>query len=70
MLTERQYEIASLVATGAGNKEIACELPISIKTVKNTLTNVFAKTGARGRTDLAIQMARGGYSVMQMANRE
>ncbi len=58
MLTERQYEIASLVATGASNKEIARELSISIKTVKNTLTYVFAKTGARSRTDLALQMVR------------
>lgn len=58
MLTERQYEIASLVATGASNKEIARELSISIKTVKNTLTAVFEKTGARGRTDLALQMVR------------
>ena len=59
MLTERQHEIASLVATGASNKEIARELSISIKTVKNTLTTVFGKTGARSRTDLALQMVRG-----------
>ncbi len=59
MLTERQYQIAALVATGASNKEIARELGISIRTVKNTLTAVFIKTGARSRTDLALQIVRG-----------
>ncbi|CAG0956152.1 Spore germination protein GerE [Anaerolineae bacterium] len=58
-LTEREKEIASLVATGASNKEIAYNLAISHKTVTNTLTRVFAKTGARCRTELAVQVVRG-----------
>jgi DNA-binding NarL/FixJ family response regulator len=62
MLSRRQREIALLVATGASNKEIARELTISIKTVKNTLTSVFNKTGTRCRTELAVQIVRAGLN--------
>ena len=54
-LTRRQCEIAALVATGASNKEIAHQLAISCKTVKNTLTTVFQKTKSRSRTELAVK---------------
>ncbi len=58
VLSEREREIAIMVATGASNKEIARHLAISIKTVKNTLTHVFVKTGTRSRTELAVQLVR------------
>ncbi len=61
-LSPREREIAALVATGASNKEIARELAISTKTVKNTLTKVFDKTGARSRTELAVQLVRAQYT--------
>jgi DNA-binding CsgD family transcriptional regulator len=61
-LSRRQREIAVLVTTGASNQEIARELAISIKTVKNTLTSVFNKTGTRGRTEWAVQIARTGIA--------
>jgi DNA-binding NarL/FixJ family response regulator len=54
-LPKRQREITILVADGAGNKEIARQLTISEKTVRNILTRVLAKTGARSRTELAVQ---------------
>lgn len=57
-LTPREREITTLLATGASNKEIAQELAISIKTVKNILTKVFEKTGARSRTELAVHLIR------------
>ena len=60
-LSKREIEIAQLVATGASNKEIAYRLCISIKTVNNTLTNVFAKTDTRSRTALAIQIVTGQW---------
>ncbi len=62
ILTPRESEIATLVATGASNKEIAYQLAISIKTVKNILTGVFVKTGARSRTELAIQIVQSRQS--------
>ncbi len=57
-LSRREREIAALVATGASNKQIARRLAISEKTVKNTLTNVFAKTNTSCRTELAVQLVR------------
>ncbi len=54
-LTPREREITVLVATGASNKEIAYQLAISQKTVKNTLTRVFDKTQTRSRTELAVK---------------
>lgn len=55
LLTRREREITMLVATGASNKEIARQLAISDKTVKNLLTKVFVKTQTRSRTELAVR---------------
>lgn len=41
LLSQHEPEIAALVAAGASNKEIARQLALSIKTVKNVLTKVF-----------------------------
>jgi DNA-binding NarL/FixJ family response regulator len=57
-LSRRQQEIALLVITGASNKQIARELAISEKTVKNTLTTIFSKTNTCCRTQLAVQLVR------------
>ncbi len=54
-LSPREKEITALVATGASNKQIARNLAISEKTVKNILTNVFVKTRTQSRTELAVQ---------------
>ena len=62
-LTQREREIAMLVATGASNKQIAYQLQISDKTVRNILTKVFAKTAARSRTELAVQLVQANYLV-------
>jgi DNA-binding CsgD family transcriptional regulator len=52
-LTEREQEVANLVAAGRSNSEIASSLVISPKTVERHLTNILAKLGARNRTELA-----------------
>jgi len=53
-LTERELEIAKLVASGKSNKEISEELFITEGTVKNHLTRVLSKLELRDRTQLAI----------------
>jgi two-component system response regulator DegU len=48
-LTARELNILSLVADGNANKEIAELLFISERTVKNHMTNILSKLGARDR---------------------
>jgi two-component system, NarL family, response regulator LiaR len=69
LLTQRQREIAVMVASGASNKEIAYQLVISVKTVKNTLTRVFEKTQSRSRTQLAVLLVQAGYDVHAMRDK-
>lgn len=52
-ITEREKGIIELMILGYSNKEIAQKLNISIATVRNHLHNIFEKTGASNRTELA-----------------
>lgn len=53
-LTEREREILSHIAQGLSNNEIAQRLSLSSKTVRNHLTNIFAKLQVADRTQAAI----------------
>lgn len=53
-LSERERQIAALVAHGRKNKDIAEELKISENTVKRHLQSIFSKTGVRDRLELAV----------------
>ena len=55
-LTPRQLDIVRLAARGAGNKEIAEALGITPHTVRNHLTQIFERLGARNRAQ-AVSMA-------------
>lgn len=52
-LTEREREVAALVASGSSNPEIAEALFLSRKTVERHVSNILAKTGCRNRIELA-----------------
>jgi DNA-binding CsgD family transcriptional regulator len=52
-LSEREREVAELVAKGGSNREIADLLLLSPKTVERHLTNILAKLDLRNRTALA-----------------
>jgi DNA-binding NarL/FixJ family response regulator len=54
-LSDREIEILRLVAAGASNKEIAEQLVIAEGTVKNHITNILGKLGARDRTQAALR---------------
>ena len=51
-ITEREFEVVSLIKKGLTNKEIAAELGISVNTVNNHIANIFAKTDVGSRIDL------------------
>lgn len=54
MLSEREKEIARLIAEGFTNKQIAQSLFITDGTVKNYVSSIYSKTGINDRTNLAI----------------
>nr|WP_321262773.1 helix-turn-helix transcriptional regulator [uncultured Sphaerochaeta sp.] len=51
-LTPREREMATLIAQGQSNKEIARNLGISEATVRTHIYNLFQKVGAQSRIDL------------------
>lgn len=59
-LTEREGEVADLVAGGATNREVASALFLSPKTVERHLANLFGKLEVRNRTELAARLAEVG----------
>jgi DNA-binding CsgD family transcriptional regulator len=52
-LTDREREIAAMVAQGRSNKQVARALFLSEKTVEHHLSRIYAKLGVRSRTELA-----------------
>jgi DNA-binding NarL/FixJ family response regulator len=54
LLSQREMEVARLVAGGCSNRDIANRLSISEKTVKTHLANIFKKLQLRNRLDLAL----------------
>jgi pimeloyl-ACP methyl ester carboxylesterase/class 3 adenylate cyclase len=52
-LSRREREIASLLALGLSNRQIADELVISTATVERHVANMLAKLGYRSRTQIA-----------------
>ncbi len=53
-LTQREIEVLLLIAEGKNNREIADELFISDKTVKNHVSNIFKKIDVSDRTQAAV----------------
>jgi DNA-binding NarL/FixJ family response regulator len=56
-LTQREHQIAALIAAGHSNKAIAAELTISPTTAARHVANILAKLGFRSRTQIAVWMA-------------
>ena len=54
-LSERELEVLRLVADGRSNREIAASVFLAEGTVKNHVTNVLGKLGARDRTQAALR---------------
>jgi DNA-binding CsgD family transcriptional regulator len=52
-LSEREYEVAQLVAAGLTNRQIAQRLVVSPKTISAHITHILTKLGAGRRAEIA-----------------
>ena len=52
-LTRQELAVATRVATGMSNREIATDMTISVKTVQFHVSNIYSKVGVRSRLQLA-----------------
>ena len=59
-LTDREREILTLIAQGETNGEIADKLVISMKTVRNHVSNIFSKLQVVDRAQAAIRAREAG----------
>ena len=55
-LTKREIEVLKAIAAGLLNKEIATNLGISERTVKNHISNIFKKIDVADRTHLQLRI--------------
>jgi len=59
-LSDREFQVLSLMAKGKGNKAIASDLTITENTVKFHITNVMIKLGASDRTHAVVNALQQG----------
>jgi DNA-binding NarL/FixJ family response regulator len=59
-ISVREEQVLQLVADGLSLPEVAAELYISVKTVKNHLASIYAKLDARDRTQAVLRAVRMG----------
>ncbi|HEY4684965.1 MAG TPA: response regulator transcription factor [Dehalococcoidia bacterium] len=57
-LTENEYKILKLIAEGKTNREIAAEVYLSDKTVKNYVSSILSKLNLKRRSEAAAYIAR------------
>jgi LuxR family transcriptional regulator of spore coat protein len=60
LLTKREREVFELLVQDKTTKEIAAELFISEKTVRNHISNTMQKLGVKGRSQAVIELVRLG----------
>lgn len=61
-LTERESEILVLIARGRTNSEIADRLSLSVKTVRNHVSNIFSKLQVADRAQAVIRAREAGLN--------
>jgi len=59
-LTEREGELLALIAQGRSNEEIAEQLSLSLKTVRNHVSNIFSKLQVADRAQAVIRAREAG----------
>ena len=64
-LTEREREVLALIAQGHGNQAIADQLFLSLKTVRNHVSNIFSKLQVADRAQAVIRARDAGLGGRQ-----
>ena len=59
-LTEREHEILALIAHGRTNEQIAAQLVVSIKTVRNHVSTIFSKLQVADRAQAVVRAREAG----------
>lgn len=59
-LTDREREILEMIAAGRNNREIAAELFLSLKTIRNYVSSIFAKLQFADRSQAIIRARQAG----------
>ncbi|MFN8466852.1 MAG: response regulator transcription factor [Caldilineaceae bacterium] len=59
-LTEREREVLQLIARGRSNADIAAELVLSLKTVRNHVSNIFSKLHVADRAEAIVRAREAG----------
>ena len=59
-LTSREVEVLDLIARGRSNTEIATQLYVSPKTVRNHISNIFTKLQVADRSQAIVRAREGG----------
>lgn len=60
ILTRREQEIFELLVKNKNTKDIALELGISEKTVRNHISNTIQKLGSKGRSQALVELIKMG----------
>jgi DNA-binding NarL/FixJ family response regulator len=61
LLTDREREILELIATGKGNAAIAHDLMLTLKTVRNHVSNIFGKLQVADRAAAIVKARDAGF---------
>ena len=60
ILTKREHQVFELLILNKSTRDIANDLGISEKTIRNHISNVMQKLGVKGRTQAVIELLKLG----------
>lgn len=60
-LTPKEQEILNLIATGATSKDISAQLYLTDGTIRNYISEIISKLGAKNRVDAAAKAKENGW---------
>lgn len=60
-LTQKEQEILALIAKGATSKEISAQLYLTDGTIRNYISEIISKLGAKNRVDAAAKAKENGW---------